>query len=189
MQEQIEKIVLERTNKEGRFVYGDNWMKVDKTDLQGNLGLLILAGVYRSNKEATSSLWHTRSGRANFHATMPLKKFHIISRVIAFYDRDPGPAQPACHPTGVEQMGVSPAALMWQSMSIWSHSEVNVDSSNICQVNLASTALQSWWSPVFGFIKLHAHKQTHTMWLFQLLILVLFLIWGSFSTFKVIFFR
>lgn len=56
MQEQIEKIVLERTNKEGCFVYGDNWMKVDKTDLQGNLGLLILAGVYRSNKEATSSL-------------------------------------------------------------------------------------------------------------------------------------
>lgn len=65
----IEKIVLEMTNKEGRRVHGDNWKKMDQTDLQGYLGLLILACVYWSTKEAMSSLWHSQSGRAVFHAT------------------------------------------------------------------------------------------------------------------------
>lgn len=56
MPEEIEKVVLERTNKEGHRVYGDSWKKMDKTDLQGYLGLLMLAGMYWSSKEATSSL-------------------------------------------------------------------------------------------------------------------------------------
>ncbi|XP_053175982.1 piggyBac transposable element-derived protein 4-like [Scomber japonicus] len=95
MPKEIENIVLEMTNKEGRRVYGDNWNNKDQTDLQGYLGLLILAGVYRSSKEATSSLWHTHSGRAIFRATMPLKTFHIISRVIRFDDRSTRPARRA----------------------------------------------------------------------------------------------
>ena len=45
MLEEITKIVLERTNKEGHRVYWDNWKKMDKLDLEGYLGLLILAGV------------------------------------------------------------------------------------------------------------------------------------------------
>ena len=44
MPEEIEKNVLEMTNKEGHRVYGDTWKKMDKVDLQGYLGLLILTG-------------------------------------------------------------------------------------------------------------------------------------------------
>ncbi|XP_038576656.1 piggyBac transposable element-derived protein 4-like [Micropterus salmoides] len=86
--DQVEKIVLNMTNKEGRRVYGNKWREMDGIALQAYLGLLILAGVYRSNKESTASLWHAQSGRAIFGATMPLKMFHIISRVIRFDDRD-----------------------------------------------------------------------------------------------------
>ncbi|XP_031735170.1 piggyBac transposable element-derived protein 4-like [Anarrhichthys ocellatus] len=84
----IEEVVLNMTNKEGRRVYGNKWRKMDRMDLQAYVGLLILAGVYRSSKEATSSLWHAESGRAIFRATMTLKMFHKISRVIRFDDKD-----------------------------------------------------------------------------------------------------
>ncbi|XP_027020195.2 M-phase phosphoprotein 8 isoform X2 [Tachysurus fulvidraco] len=86
--EEIQKIVLVMTNKEGCRVYGDSWRKLDKIDLQGYLGLLILAGVYKSSKEVTSSLWHAQTGRAIFCATMPLKTFNLISRVICFDDHN-----------------------------------------------------------------------------------------------------
>ena len=78
----IEQIVLNMTNKEGRRVYGRKWKRMDGVDLQAYVGMLILAGVYRSSKEATSSLWHAETGRAIFRATMTLKIFHTISRVI-----------------------------------------------------------------------------------------------------------
>ena len=84
----IEEVVLNMTNKEGKRVYGNKWRKMDPMDLQAYVGLLILAGVYRSSKEATASLWHAESGRAIFRATMTLKMFHKISRVIRFDDKD-----------------------------------------------------------------------------------------------------
>ncbi|XP_039633663.1 piggyBac transposable element-derived protein 4-like [Perca fluviatilis] len=84
----IEDVVLNMTNKEGQRVYGNKWRKMDHMDLQAYVGMLILAGVYRSSKEATSSLWHAESGRAIFRATMTLKMFHKISRVIRFDDKD-----------------------------------------------------------------------------------------------------
>ncbi|XP_041792004.1 piggyBac transposable element-derived protein 4-like [Chelmon rostratus] len=95
MSEEIEEVVLQMTNKEGRRVYGDKWDEMDKTQLEGYLGLLILAGVYKSSKESTFSLWHAQSGRAIFRATMPLKTFHILSRVIRFDDRDTRPTRRA----------------------------------------------------------------------------------------------
>ncbi|XP_045080530.1 piggyBac transposable element-derived protein 4-like [Coregonus clupeaformis] len=83
----IEDAVLSMTNKEGQRVYGNKWRKMDQMDLQAYVGVLILAGVYRSSKEATSSLWHAESGRTIFRATMTLKMFHKISRVIRFDDK------------------------------------------------------------------------------------------------------
>ncbi|KAJ8398088.1 hypothetical protein AAFF_G00431650 [Aldrovandia affinis] len=44
----IEKIILEMTNLEGFRKYGDSWKRMDETDLHAYIGLLILAGVYRS---------------------------------------------------------------------------------------------------------------------------------------------
>jgi hypothetical protein len=62
-------------------IYGDNWKRLDEIDLRAYIGLLILAGVYRSRGEATCNLWDAESGRAIFRATMPLKVFHTFSRM------------------------------------------------------------------------------------------------------------
>ncbi|XP_045067740.1 piggyBac transposable element-derived protein 4-like [Coregonus clupeaformis] len=63
------------------------WKAMDSTDLRAYVGLLILAGVYRSRGEAASSLWDAESGRTIFRATMPLKVFHAYSRLLRFDDR------------------------------------------------------------------------------------------------------
>lgn len=89
----IEKIILEMTNLEGFRKYGDNWKRMDEIDLRAYIGLLILAGVYRSRGEATCSLWDAESGRAIFRATMPLKVFHTFSRMLRFDNRESRPAR------------------------------------------------------------------------------------------------
>ncbi|XP_045071787.1 uncharacterized protein LOC123485025 [Coregonus clupeaformis] len=66
---------------------GGRWKAMDSTDLRAYVGLLILAGVYRSRGEAASSLWDAESGRTIFRATMPLKVFHAYSRLLRFDDR------------------------------------------------------------------------------------------------------
>lgn len=47
-------------------MFGDDWRNVDWTDIEAYIGLLLLAGVYRSNNEALSSLWEAETGRAIF---------------------------------------------------------------------------------------------------------------------------
>ncbi|KAJ8403326.1 hypothetical protein AAFF_G00350980 [Aldrovandia affinis] len=86
--ESIQKILIDMTNMEGRRVFKDNWKMIDKTDLDAYLGLLLLAGVYRSNNEATASLWDAETGRSIFRATMSLQTFHVMSRVIRFDNRE-----------------------------------------------------------------------------------------------------
>uniref|UniRef100_A0A671XA56 PiggyBac transposable element-derived protein domain-containing protein n=1 Tax=Sparus aurata TaxID=8175 RepID=A0A671XA56_SPAAU len=89
----IEEIILEMTNLEGKRVFGDTWRALDQVDLQAYMGLLILAGVYRSNNEATYSLWDAESGRPIFRSTMSLQQFHVLSRIIRFDNRDTRPAR------------------------------------------------------------------------------------------------
>lgn len=91
----IEHIILEMTNLEGRRKNVDGWKDMDTTDLRAYIGLLLLAGVYRSRGEATASLWDAESGRAIFRATMPLKVFHAYSRLLRFDDRESRPARRA----------------------------------------------------------------------------------------------
>ncbi|XP_035772477.1 uncharacterized protein LOC102793740, partial [Neolamprologus brichardi] len=86
--ESIEGIILEMTNLEGKRVFGDTWREIDLVDLQAYKGLLILAGVYRSNNEATKSLWDAESGRPIFRATMSLEQFRVLSRIIRFDNRE-----------------------------------------------------------------------------------------------------
>ncbi|GLD56432.1 piggyBac transposable element-derived protein 4-like protein [Lates japonicus] len=76
------------TNLEGRRVFGEKWKELDKTHLDAYLGLLILAGVYKSKDESTASLWDAETGRPIFRATMSLETFHIFSRVIRFDNRE-----------------------------------------------------------------------------------------------------
>ena len=48
---------------------------MDEIDLRAHIGLLILAGVYRSRGDA-------ESGREIVRAKMPLKVFHTFSRML-----------------------------------------------------------------------------------------------------------
>ena len=84
----VENIILKMTNWEGRRKYGDEWRGMDETDLRAYIGLLILAGVYRSQGGAASSLRDAESRQAIFRATMPLKLFHTYSRLLRFDDRE-----------------------------------------------------------------------------------------------------
>ncbi len=85
----IENIIFDMTNLEGVRRYGrDRWKPMDAIDLRAFVGLLILAGVYRLRGEATASLWDAESGRAMFRAAMPLKTFHLYSRLLRFDDRE-----------------------------------------------------------------------------------------------------
>ena len=52
------------------------------------IGLLYLAGVYRSSGKSTDELFDIRDGRPIFHATMSPKRFKVISRVIRFDDKE-----------------------------------------------------------------------------------------------------
>lgn len=76
------------TNLEGKRVYGDGWNDVDWTEIEAFFGLMLLAGVYRSQNEALASLWDAESGRSIFRPVMSLKKFKILSRILRFDNKD-----------------------------------------------------------------------------------------------------
>ncbi|KAF0043668.1 hypothetical protein F2P81_005005 [Scophthalmus maximus] len=61
---------------------------MNETDLRAYVGLLILAGVYRSRGEAAVSLWKAEFGRAIFRATMSLKDFYRYLKTLRFDDRE-----------------------------------------------------------------------------------------------------
>ncbi|XP_062305998.1 uncharacterized protein LOC134029314 [Osmerus eperlanus] len=84
---QIERVILDVTNREGYLKRGEEWKAMDATDLRAYIGLLILAGVYKSRGEAAASLWDAQSGRAIFRTTMQLKLFYTYSTSIRFDDR------------------------------------------------------------------------------------------------------
>lgn len=86
---EMDKIILEETNREGLRRYRrERWRGMDEVDLHAYVGLLILAGVYRSRGEATASLWDAECGRAIFHTTMSHKLFHVYSTLVRFDDHE-----------------------------------------------------------------------------------------------------
>jgi len=76
------------SNIEGKRVFGDAWKNITSNELNGYIGLLYLAGVYRSAGESTEELWHPTDGRPVFRATMSLKRFKHISRILRFDDKE-----------------------------------------------------------------------------------------------------
>lgn len=80
--------ILKYTNLEGKRVFADDWNDIDSTDLFAFIGLILLAGVFRSCNESTESLWDTEKGRPLFAAVMPIKTFKKLSRVIRFDNRE-----------------------------------------------------------------------------------------------------
>ncbi|XP_069612129.1 piggyBac transposable element-derived protein 4-like isoform X3 [Ranitomeya imitator] len=84
----MQNILIQMTNIEGKKVYGDKWKNFDVTAMNAYIGLLLLAGVYKSYGESTKSLWNSETGRHIFRATMSLERFHEISRVLRFDKTD-----------------------------------------------------------------------------------------------------
>ncbi|XP_065654936.1 piggyBac transposable element-derived protein 3-like [Hydra vulgaris] len=83
----IFKIVLTNSNKEGEIVFKEKWAPISEDELNGFLGLLFLAGVYRSAGKATEELWDISDGRQIFRSVMSRERFHTISRVLRFDDK------------------------------------------------------------------------------------------------------
>ena len=52
------------------------------------LGVIILAGVYKSKAESTASVWDAGTARFIFRATMSLCTFHVFSKVIPFNNQE-----------------------------------------------------------------------------------------------------
>uniref|UniRef100_UPI003AB0FFAC piggyBac transposable element-derived protein 4-like n=1 Tax=Centroberyx gerrardi TaxID=166262 RepID=UPI003AB0FFAC len=86
MTEEIIQLLLDMTNLQGRRAVAD-WKDIDATDLQAYIGLLILAGVYRSRNESTRSLWDGHTGRAIFRAAMSHRSFSLINANLRFDDK------------------------------------------------------------------------------------------------------
>ncbi|XP_037533781.1 piggyBac transposable element-derived protein 4-like [Nematolebias whitei] len=84
----LKKVIIAMTNLEGKKVHGDTWKDIDEECLDALIGVLLLAGVYRSSNEALTSLWDVSTGRSIFRATMSLQTFQMISRVLRFDNRD-----------------------------------------------------------------------------------------------------
>ena len=84
----LKKVIIAMTNLEGKKVHGNKWKDIDETYLVAYSGVLLLAGVYRSSNEASESLWDASTGRNIFRATMSLRTFQMISRVLRFDNRD-----------------------------------------------------------------------------------------------------
>ncbi|XP_049906487.1 piggyBac transposable element-derived protein 4-like [Epinephelus moara] len=83
---EIVKHITEMTNLHGRRTV-KNWTDTDTTEIKAYIGLLILAGVYRSRNESTVNLWRDGTGRPIFTATMAHKRFSQLSTVIRFDDK------------------------------------------------------------------------------------------------------
>lgn len=75
------------TNLYGSRQYGVKWKNIDLQTLRAYIGLLLLAGVYRSKGECVTELWDDRRGRPIFRATMSLEQFRLINSCIRFDDK------------------------------------------------------------------------------------------------------
>jgi len=65
-------------------LYGDSWNDVNWTEFEAFIGLILLAGVYRSRNQALTNLWDAETGCLIFQAVISLQEFTILSRIIRF---------------------------------------------------------------------------------------------------------
>lgn len=79
--------IVKFTNQEGQTSMGENWKQTDSAEICRFIGLSVLAGVYRSNHESTSSLWDTAYGRSIFRETMSLIRFKLLNSKLRFDDK------------------------------------------------------------------------------------------------------
>lgn len=76
--------IVQWTNAEGQLKYGDVWKTMDANEFLRFVGLLILAGDYKSHNEGLTNLWNVEDGRPIFNKTMSRNRFTIISQCLRF---------------------------------------------------------------------------------------------------------
>ncbi|XP_077385348.1 uncharacterized protein LOC144023587 [Festucalex cinctus] len=84
--EAILQRILQMTNLQGRRSV-TAWRVLTVEELRAYLGLVILAGVYKSQHESTKSLWKNDTGRPIFSKAMAHGRFCQINRALRFDDR------------------------------------------------------------------------------------------------------
>ncbi|XP_065364356.1 uncharacterized protein LOC135957517 isoform X1 [Calliphora vicina] len=82
----IENVILKWSNTYAKAEYGKHYIEIDSHLLHAFIGVLILAGVYRSKNETTLDLFDGVYGRPIFRAIMSKKTFQYMNRVIRFDD-------------------------------------------------------------------------------------------------------
>lgn len=78
--------IVNMTNKEGRNIYGESWIEVDRITIEAYIGLIMLAGVYNAYRQSLEELFHVNN-RAEYRATFSMKRFKMITRALRFDDR------------------------------------------------------------------------------------------------------
>lgn len=84
--DEIVQHTVAMTNLHGRRAVA-GWYDMDCDELRAYVGLLILAGVYRSRHESSLSLWGDKCRRDIFRATMSMKRFYHIGGALRFDDK------------------------------------------------------------------------------------------------------
>ncbi|XP_053968281.1 piggyBac transposable element-derived protein 4-like [Anastrepha ludens] len=82
----IENIVLKWSNAYAKEQYDDNYIEINSNLLHAYIGVLILAGVYRSKNETMLDLFDGEYGRPIFRAIMSKKTFQYMNHIIRFDD-------------------------------------------------------------------------------------------------------
>ena len=92
--EDMIQLIVRETNRRARTTTrewnaGDNsnmheWRDTDETEIYALVGLLVLAGVWRSSGESLDELWSSVDGRPIFRATMSLTRFKELLRFCRF---------------------------------------------------------------------------------------------------------
>ena len=76
--------ITAKTNREGRRLKGNEWKNVATMEMEAYIGLCILRGVFKSNKESICQLLITVSRRPIFGNTIARNQFEDICKILRF---------------------------------------------------------------------------------------------------------
>jgi len=85
---EMTEMIVKHTNIEGRRQLGQSWYSVCNDELHVFLGLLLLAGAYKSKNEAIRDLWNEIDGRLIFLKSMSRNRFYNLLRCLRFDARE-----------------------------------------------------------------------------------------------------
>ncbi|XP_039951550.1 uncharacterized protein LOC120768861 [Bactrocera tryoni] len=82
----LSKIIIENSNNYGKYLHGSNHLEIDEELFHAYLGILLLAGVYKSKNETLHDLFEEYCGRPIFRSIMSERTFLYIHKIIRFDD-------------------------------------------------------------------------------------------------------